>query len=322
MAEQPAAEARPQANDLVAELREFRNDWKRQNQATMAIPPYSFKTSFLEWGSHFARLTQGRLGLSDTEMIELATKSLDGFVGTIAIAAKKKHPTDWRAFVSLVDKYLSSKSTIPPTYNNIRLRQCDADDEDFCSHAFMKHIAITEEWPNATQGEILKMLTSGLNPENYKKLNEKVKADEITTFEQFIDAGIEIKNKMYHPASDRLGSNQYYQKKNLRYNNNYYAQRNPNYRRNEERAGESSAQKDPEQQDKTKPQNAPWANALLKNRKRATGPTIETGKTAISQENRKRLRKPRLRAHSHRRLNQRLNRVESNIPSWPDQINH
>lgn len=87
-------------------------------------------------------------------MIELATKSLDGFVGTIAIAAKKKHPYDWRAFASLVDKYLSSKSTLPPTYNNnIRLRQCDADDEDFCLYAFMKHTAITEEWPNATCNE-------------------------------------------------------------------------------------------------------------------------------------------------------------------------
>lgn len=72
------------------------------------------------------------------------------------------------------------------------------------------------------------MLTSVLNPEYYKKINEKIKANETTTFEQFIDAGIEIKNKTYHPANDRQGSNQYYQKKNLRYNNNYYAQRNLN----------------------------------------------------------------------------------------------
>lgn len=80
-------------------------DQFRKGQALNAtrFPIYSYDTNFHEWASEFKKLAHGHLGMSETEMIGVAIKQIDGAVGKIAKLVAEFEGKDWQSFVEGVN---------------------------------------------------------------------------------------------------------------------------------------------------------------------------------------------------------------------------
>jgi desulfoferrodoxin (superoxide reductase-like protein) len=179
---------------LVATLEE-KNKYEMVSNA--AIPKFNYKTSFYDWAKHFAAIAQGEMQLKEPEMVKLAVRKLDGFVGKVAHLYSTEHATDWVKFVAAVDQHL----TVPnrPNTNSVNLTQMDVQNHDFDIYAFTKHAAIIEDLPQATGKELITSLLSGLKPEYYEYLMPMVKNGEITTFKEFVSEGSK------RPSSETVG---------------------------------------------------------------------------------------------------------------------
>lgn len=209
------------------------NNGRNQSVQARRFPVYSYNTNFFEWASHFQRIARGQLRMSDQQMITEATKQLDGLVGTVAEFVAQQHPNDWRSFVAKVNQHLLRKAQDDSHLQPLALRQAEVPEADIDIYLFNRYKAITEMEPTYTHTQILAILLTGLTSEYHSIIAPKVRAGEITTFQQMVDEGNRIKRerpRYYRAAaafSEPLNFQADDQAHRYLYNQNYYADVHP-----------------------------------------------------------------------------------------------
>lgn len=168
--------------------------------AQVDFPKFNYRTSFTEWAAYFAKLATVKLGLSESAMIEEATRQLDGFIGQVAAHVAEREPNDWKKFVMTVDQHLGARNQTASTRRRT-LRQVEVNDQDVDLYIFNKLKTVQDEFPDAGTTVHLYQILEGLREDYFAKLYPKVKDGEIKTVNDLIVEANAIKRKCLHFVS-------------------------------------------------------------------------------------------------------------------------